>query len=69
MERGWWLGGCEVITHTLYDLNLTEVVAVETREGHREHSNVRSDRRVVNWLRGKEKKGSGNYLFPIFQGQ
>lgn len=53
MERGWWLGGCEVITQTLYDVNLTEVVAVETREGHREHSNVRSDRRVVNWLRGK----------------
>lgn len=69
MERGWWLGGCEVITQTLYDVNLTEVVAVETREGHREHSNVRSDRRVVNWLRGKEKKESGNYLFPIFQGQ
>ena len=32
------------------------MVAVGTREGHRENSNVRSDWRMVNWLLSEEKK-------------
>lgn len=39
------------------DLNSTKMVAVGMREGCREHSNVGSDRRVANWLHGKEKRG------------
>ena len=67
MERGWWLGGCEVITHTLYDLNLTEV---ERWKQGRDTGNIPMLEATGEWLIGyvaKKRKGVGITSSPSFR--